>query len=299
MSAPLLMVAATFLFATMSVCVKLASALYTTGEIVLYRGLVGVLMIALLARRQGLSLRTTVPGMHAWRSIVGVSALSLWFWSIGQLPLATAITLNYMSSVWMALFLIGGAVVAGAQRVDPRLVMSVLVGFGGVALVLQPTLDKDQLWPGVVGLGSGMLAALAYLQVTTLGRVGEPELRVVFYFSIGSALAGVCMARRRPAAGHRPAGHHGPDPDDPRLCHRQGLVQRQPAVPGHRVLDRLRRAAVRRCAQARQPGRHGPDHRRRPGRHVPAHAHAARGRAGLPPAAHGDLTPCPSLPPPR
>ena len=42
-------------------------------------------------------------------------ALCLWFYAIGNLPLATAMTLNYMSSVWMALFLIGGAVHAGQR----------------------------------------------------------------------------------------------------------------------------------------------------------------------------------------
>jgi S-adenosylmethionine uptake transporter len=102
-------------------------------------------------------------------------------------------TLNYMSSVWMALFLIGGAVVAGADRVDGRLVATVLVGFAGVALVLRPTLDQNQLWYGLAGLASGMLSALAYLQITALGRAGEPEYRVVFYFSLGGVAAGALM----------------------------------------------------------------------------------------------------------
>jgi S-adenosylmethionine uptake transporter len=194
MSAPLLMICASFLFATMGVCVKFASATYGAGEIVMYRGLVGVIGIALLARTRGVSLRTRVPMMHAWRSVVGVTSLTLWFYAIGHMPLATAVTLNYMSSVWMALFLIGGAVVLGAQRVDPRLVATVLLGFAGVALVLQPSVDRDQAVPGLVGLASGMLSALAYLQVTTLGRVGEPEIRVVFYFSIGGFLTGLAMS---------------------------------------------------------------------------------------------------------
>jgi len=194
MSAPLLMICASFLFATMGVCVKFASHTYGPGEIVMYRGLVGVIGIAFLARARKVPLRTQVPMMHAWRSVVGVAALTMWFYAIGHMPLATAVTLNYMSSVWMALFLIGGAVVVGAQRVDPRLVATVLVGFMGVALVLHPSLDRDQLLPGVVGLGSGMLSALAYLQVTTLGRVGEPEIRVVFYFSIGGFVTGVVMS---------------------------------------------------------------------------------------------------------
>jgi len=188
------MICASFLFATMGVCVKYASDTYGPGEIVMYRGLVGVIGIALLAHARGVSLKTRVPMMHAWRSVVGVTALTMWFYAIGHMPLATAVTLNYMSSVWMALFLIGGAVVLGAQRVDPRLVATVLVGFVGVALVLQPSMDRDQLLPGLVGLGSGILSALAYLQVTTLGRVGEPEIRVVFYFSIGGFVTGLVMS---------------------------------------------------------------------------------------------------------
>ncbi|MCE4536231.1 DMT family transporter [Pelomonas sp. P7] len=193
MPAPLLMVLATFLFATMGVCVKLASEFYAASEIVMYRGLVGMAMTAFISRQRGLSLRTALPGMHLWRSISGVTSLCLWFYAIGKLPLATAMTLNYMSSVWMALFLLGGAVLLGAQRLDWKLMASVLLGFVGVALILRPTLDQQQLWHGLAGLLSGMLAAMAYLQVTALGRAGEPELRVVFYFSAGGAIAGAVV----------------------------------------------------------------------------------------------------------
>ncbi len=187
------MMAATLLFATMGVCVKLASEFYAASEIVMYRGLVGSVMMAVLSHRAGISLKTRLPGMHLWRSISGVTSLCLWFYAIGKLPLATAMTLNYMSSVWMALFLLGGAVLMGAQRLDWRLMASVLLGFVGVALILRPTLDQQQLWHGLSGLLSGMIAAMAYLQVTALGRVGEPELRVVFYFSVGGCVAGAVI----------------------------------------------------------------------------------------------------------
>lgn len=190
MTAPWLMVGASLLFATMGVCVKLASQFYGAGEIVFYRGLVGALAMAGVAHWRGGTLRTAVPAMHFWRSVVGVTALSLWFYAIIALPLATAVTLNYMSSVWMALFLIGGAVMLGSRSVDGRLVATVLVGFAGVALVLRPTLNQEQLWGGLVGLASGMLSAMAYLSVTALGRAGEPEYRVVFYFSLGGIAVG-------------------------------------------------------------------------------------------------------------
>lgn len=193
MPAPVLMVLATLLFATMGVCVKLASSEYSASEIVMYRGLVGLIGLSLMARVQRIPLATSVPGMHLWRSLCGVAALSLWFYAIGKLPLATAMTLNYMSSVWMALFMLGGAVLMGAKRLDGRLLAAVLLGFVGVALILRPTLDQQQLWSGLAGLLSGMLAAMAYLQVTALGRAGEPELRVVFYFSLGGACAGAAL----------------------------------------------------------------------------------------------------------
>lgn len=193
MPASLYMVAATLLFATMGVCVKYASALYTSGEIVMYRGLVGVLVIGAMTLARGQTLRTSVPAMHFWRSLSGVLALSLWFYAIAKLPLATAVTLNYMSSVWMALFLIGGAVMLGRAKIDPRLIAAVLLGFVGVALVLRPTIAEQQLWGGLAGLVSGMLAALAYLQVTALGRSGEPEYRIVFYFSLGGVAAGALI----------------------------------------------------------------------------------------------------------
>ncbi len=186
-----MMVLASLLFATMGVCVKLASAHYATGEIVFYRGLTGALMMAAFARVNRGTLRTAVPAMHFWRSVSGVTALCLWFYALGNLPLATAMTLNYMSSVWMALFLLGGAVMLGGARIDGRLIGAVLLGFAGVALILRPTIEQDQLWHGLIGLLSGMVSATAYLQVTALGRAGEPEYRIVFYFSAGGVVAGL------------------------------------------------------------------------------------------------------------
>jgi drug/metabolite transporter (DMT)-like permease len=193
MSAPWLIVIASLLFATMGVCVKLASADYSSGEIVMYRGLIGALMIGVFSRWSGESLRTTVPAQHALRSLTGVIALCLWFYAIGKLPLATAMTLNYTSSLWLALFLLGGALVFGKQAVDGRLVVAILVGFTGVVLVLRPTITQDQWWHGLIGLLSGLMGAAGYVQVMALGRAGEPEGRIVFFFSIGGVLGGAVL----------------------------------------------------------------------------------------------------------
>jgi S-adenosylmethionine uptake transporter len=184
------MIVASFLFALMGVCVKFASVHYSAAELVCYRGLVSIVFVGIWARSQGVGLRTTVPGMHAWRSLIGVVSLGGWFYAITYLPLATAMTLNYMSSVWVAAFLVGGALLYGKGEKPGWLLATVLTGFAGVVMVLRPAFDQNQAWAGLVGLLSGMTAALAYIQVTALSRAGEPEARVVFYFAVASALLG-------------------------------------------------------------------------------------------------------------
>src|SRR5450631_4059914 len=144
MSPSWLIVVASLLFATMSVCVKLASLHYGSGEIVMYRGLVGALMIGTLSGWRGDSLRTSVPAQHFLRSVSGVVALCLWFYAIGTLQLATAMTLNYTSSLWLAVFLLGGGAAWRHKPTEIGLALVALVGFAGVLLVLRPTIEHDQ-----------------------------------------------------------------------------------------------------------------------------------------------------------
>ncbi|HKB55200.1 MAG TPA: DMT family transporter [Ramlibacter sp.] len=190
------MILASLFFSGMAVCVKYASAWFNSAELVFYRGALGIVLIWAFARHRGVSLRTRYPGMHAWRSAVGVLSMGAWFYAIAHLPLATAMTLNYMSSVWVAGFLAGGAVLfwqPGRGRAGPRqapLVLSVLAGFAGVVLMLRPTIEQQHLFAAVIGLLSGLTAAFVYLQLIALGRLGEPDTRTVFYFAVGSTAAG-------------------------------------------------------------------------------------------------------------
>lgn len=191
------MVVGAFLFATMGVCIKYAALHFNTGEIVFYRGLIGILLLWLLSASQGVSLKTAHPWMHAWRSAVGVTAMGCWFYAITQMPLASAMTLNYMSSIWIAVFLLAGALWSlhpksnrPRQALNAPLIVTILVGFAGVLLMLQPSFAQEQTSVALIGLASGLLSALAYMQVVTLSRKGEPESRTVFFFGLGCTVAG-------------------------------------------------------------------------------------------------------------
>jgi len=192
------MLFATFMFSVMAVCVKFVSSDYSTVEIVMYRSLVGAVVIGALMLVRGKPFKTRFPFAHLWRGAVGATAFGLWFFSMANLPIATAMTLNYMSPIWIAAILFGIGWWRGQTHFEWRLVAAVIASFIGVALLLRPAIHAEQLLWGVVGLISGMLASLAYMQVRHLGQLGEPEDRVVFYFcitgTIGGALACVIGA---------------------------------------------------------------------------------------------------------
>lgn len=194
------MIVSCFLFACMGVCVKLASGVFSTGEIVFWRGLVSMLMMVGLAASRGIGLKTPHWKMHLSRSVSGSIALGCYFFAIGLLPLATAVTLNYTSPLFVALVL---ALFFG-ERLRGLAMLAILAGFAGVALLLRPTLQPDQWLGALAGLASGALASLAYVSLRELGRAGEPEVRTVFWFSVMTSAMGLTWALTGEL--HRPDG---------------------------------------------------------------------------------------------
>lgn len=188
--ASLWMLFASFAFAAMGAAVKLASGSFSTSELLMYRGLVGTVILLFMVRHQGGSLRSAFPKEHLWRSAVGVTSLWLWFFAIGRLPLATAVTLNYMAPIWIAagFFVLGWW--RGRHQVEWPLILAVAMSFAGVTLVLRPAVETNQWLGGLAGVLSSVISAMAYMQVRRLGQMGEPEYRVVFYFSLTTTVAG-------------------------------------------------------------------------------------------------------------
>ncbi len=173
------MIAASFLFACMGVCVKLASATHSAVEITFYRSFISLLIVFVIVRLRGVSLRTPHFRWHLTRGAVGYISLFCYFYAITLLPLATAVTLNYTSAIFLALYL----AMAG-WRIHHGVLGALGLAFVGVVLLLKPVFQANQLFGGLVGLGSGVLAGMAYFSVRELGARGEPETRTVFYFSL-------------------------------------------------------------------------------------------------------------------
>ena len=200
------MLVAAALFALMSVLVKHASAHFSSAELVFYRSAFGLLaigsVIAIRHRHLWTPLATPHFKAHFWRGLSGFAALVLFFYALARLPLATAVTLNYTAPLFLAM-LSGWWL---KEKHGRGIVAAVLLGFVGIVMLLRPQIEGQAWLPALAGLVSGMLAAVAYVNVKQLGKLGEPEWRVVFYFTLLATLGG--------AAWMAVAGFHRPQADD-------------------------------------------------------------------------------------
>jgi len=186
------MLAAGLSFACMGVLVKLSGAHFSISELVFYRCFFGLAFVAAVLFRNGTGLATPHWRSHLWRGLSGTIAMVLYYYCITTLPLASAITLNYTSAMFLTVL----TLVVYKDHFHLPLTASLALGFMGVVLLLHPTFAREQFTSGILGLASGFFAAVALLNVRQLGLMGEPAVRVVFYFNLVATLfSGAWMAQ--------------------------------------------------------------------------------------------------------
>lgn len=170
------------MFASMGALVKAASADMPNEILVFMRNLFGLMVLAPWLWRGGLhGLKTGVFPLHLMRSMLGLGAMYCFFYALANLQLADGMLLKMTAPIFVpfvALFMLG-------ERLSPRVLLAVPVGFAGVLLVLRPEGDFNSA--ALIGLFGGMLAACAKVSVRRLSR-SEPAVRIVFYFAVLGAL---------------------------------------------------------------------------------------------------------------
>lgn len=181
------MVVAAASFACMSLLAAMASQHMGAIEILFYRTAIGlaVLLVPVALGRERVA--TVHWPAHFRRSIAGYLSMAMLFYALTQLPLATAVTLNYTSSLSFAVC----CVLLRGERLSQLVKLALLLGFVGIVLILRPTFHAGQWLPGLVGLLSGAGAGLALFHVRELGELGERPGVTVFWLYFLSTVCGL------------------------------------------------------------------------------------------------------------
>jgi drug/metabolite transporter (DMT)-like permease len=169
------------LFATMNVLIKLAEARGAAlGEILFWRQFGAAMLVASIIKAGPgfASLRTRRFGAHVLRCAIGLTAMSLTFWTLLLLPLAEATTLGFSMPIFATIL---GALVLH-EPTGWRRWAAVLAGFVGVIIVTQPGSGHIPPLGIVTGLGAAFGTACISILLRTIGKT-EAGLTTVFWFS--------------------------------------------------------------------------------------------------------------------
>jgi len=183
MLAALYMALSSVMFASMGACLKLVSDELDTAMLVFLRSLFGLLfLLPVLFWKKGLSLKTSRPAAHLFRTLAGLAAMYLFFYAISHVSLAVAVLLSYTTPLFAPLI----ARIWLGERAGWQLIAIIGLGFVGVLLILKP--GSDMFAPAaLVALGSGFMAALAAVMIRKMKHT-EPSERIVWYYTLGCTL---------------------------------------------------------------------------------------------------------------
>ena len=134
--AALWMIGSIVSFSAMAVAGRELSTDLDTFELMTYRSLIGVVIVAGVALATGRAgqIATDRFGRHLIRNIAHFTGQNLWFYAISMIPLAQVFALEFTSPLWVILL----APIFLDERLSLRKLAVVAVGFSGILLVAQP-----------------------------------------------------------------------------------------------------------------------------------------------------------------
>lgn len=156
-----------------------------TEMIVLMRNLLSLVWLLPWILKYG---RKEIPTsrihLHFMRAFIGVTAMSCLFYSWAHLPLGQAAMIKQTAPFFLPIIALWWL----KEPISLRVKVAILVGFSGVALILQPNQGVVHI-AVLVGLAGAMLGALAKVTIRSM-RGSESPNKIVFYFAFfGSILA--------------------------------------------------------------------------------------------------------------
>jgi len=183
------MLFASLMFAFMGVFAKLLSRDMPSLEVVFFRNVFGVFLVAATLLKRPMTHPGGKPFLLFFRGLMGFLALLAFFYNIAHIPLGDAMTYSKTSPVFTAFF----AWLFLRERMGLFGWIALVLGFAGIVLIAKPSgvlLDKTA-W---LGIFSGAGAALAYTAVRELKRYYDTRAIVLSFMGIGTVGPMILMA---------------------------------------------------------------------------------------------------------
>jgi drug/metabolite transporter (DMT)-like permease len=184
------MLGAVAAFTLMAVAGRMVHDELDTFEILAWRSLIGVVVIAALMTLRGdwaaADLRR--PDLHLARNVTHFIAQNLWFHAVFTIPLAQVFALEFTAPLWgliLAPLLLG-------ERLTQTRALSAGLGFLGILLIVQPGAAEISTGMGAAALAAAGFA-LTYICTKTLTTVAG-TVGILWWMAVSQSLMGLACA---------------------------------------------------------------------------------------------------------
>lgn len=172
---------ASFCFALMGACAKELSVHMDSLEVVFFRNIIGVILVGISFLKMPVKQVGGKPFLLFFRGLMGFLALIAFFYNIGHISLADAMTFSRTSPMFTALL----AFWFFKEKLGVKEFLALIIGFIGIIFIMKPNgLQLDLT--DILGLLSGIGAALAYTSVKELKKYYDTRMIVLSFMLTGT-----------------------------------------------------------------------------------------------------------------
>ncbi|WP_227362685.1 DMT family transporter [Sedimentitalea arenosa] len=190
LKAALWMTGAIASFSSMAVAGREASFALDTFEIMMYRSIVGVLIVSVILTFTGSWQQVTrrSMGTQTLRNLAHFTGQNLWFYSVTVIPLAQVFALEFTSPLWVIVL---SPLLLG-ERITPVRALAAMIGFLGILIVARPS--PETFSPGLVtAASSAVFFALTTMLTKKLTRT-ETVGCILFWLTVMQLVFGIIAA---------------------------------------------------------------------------------------------------------
>lgn len=171
------MLLSTLSFALMNIAVKMLPRI-PVFELVFFRALVTLAMSAIVIKQAGIPFFGNNKLLLISRGVFGSISLLLYFVTVQEIPLASAVTIQYLSPIFSTFL----AIYVLHQPMQPFKWVFFAISFAGVTMV-KGFDDRISTLMLLCGIGSAVFSALGYNTIGKLKGQDDPRV-IIMYFPL-------------------------------------------------------------------------------------------------------------------